>query len=103
VWLCFTPEGVDFYHDVRDPQAILPRFTRTITTLVEHPSAMRCALGLHDGPEAEALARISRIASLDELGRIEHALADESIEPPDLDVQIRAALAARRRTLEREA
>lgn len=46
-----TDGGVDFHATTADPEELAQRFARVIRTLVEHPTAVAVAAGLHHGRE----------------------------------------------------
>jgi hypothetical protein len=48
----FTADGgVDFHATTDDPEELARRFARVVRTLVEYPTTVAVAAGLHRGPE----------------------------------------------------
>jgi hypothetical protein len=48
----FTADGgVDFHTTTDDPEELARRFARVVRTLVEYPTTVAVAAGLHRGPE----------------------------------------------------
>lgn len=68
--LAFREDGqVDFYPATADPPELARRLTDLLHVLIEHPSAVRCAVGDHGSACLSLIAKASCCSTASEVAR----------------------------------